>query len=153
MAKNPYTFRYKDNSSLVLRLLGTASTVAMDEVGETIAREANQRAPVGDTAQLSKSYTHRMSNDGAERTVEIGSTLDYAPYVELGTGPHYTKPPGWVDNFAKRGHHTADPWWYIGKDGEWHMGWFVHPRPHLRPAVTENLSKIRDIIKKHLKKA
>lgn len=143
-------FKYKDNSPTVLRLFRTACKAALEEAGEYVASEANKRAPVGDTGQLSRSYTYQV--DASAQTVKIGSPLEYAPYVELGTGPHYVKPPKWVQNFAKRGHHDSDPWWYMGEDGDWHQGWFIHEQPHLRPAVNENKDEIRDIFKRHLKR-
>jgi len=143
-------FRYKDNSGEVSRLFRIACREALEEAGQFIADDANKRAPVGDTGQLSKSYDFNV--DASAQTLKVGSPLEYAPYVELGTGPHYEKPPKWVENFAPRGHHDTDPWWYIGDDGEWHMGWFISAQPHLRPAVTENATAIRDIFKDHLKK-
>lgn len=149
MAVKPLTFRIKDNSNIVSRLFNIASSAALEEAGKYIANDANNRAPVGSTGELSKSYSSVVDSSG--RSVKIGSPLNYAPYVELGTGPHYNKPPKWVENLAPRGHHDTDPWWYIGDDGEWHLGWFIPAQPHLRPAVTDNKDEIRDIFKKHLK--
>ena len=145
----PMRFRYKDNSSAIKRLLRINVRSALEDVGQYIAREANNNAPVGETGQLSQSYTHTV--DMTDQSVHVGSPLNYAPYVELGTGPHYNQPPQWLINRAQRGHHDIDPWWYIGDDGEWHQGWFIRAKPHLRPAVMDNLSHIRDIFKDHLK--
>lgn len=150
MAVKPFTFKLKDNSDAVSRLFRIACKAALDDAGEFIARDANTRAPIGDTGRLSKSYEYQV--DATAQSVKVGSALNYAPYVELGTGPHYEKPPKWVENLAPRGHHDTDPWWYIGEDGEWHQGWFIPAQPHLRPAVTENADEIKDIFKQHLKK-
>ena len=153
MAKfNAYTLRYKDETPKALKLLGYGVKAALKEIGEYVAQEANNRAPVGDTGRLHQSYKYTTGNESTgEKTVAIYSELPYAPYVEFGTGPHYTKPPQWAVNYAPRGHHDQDPWWYMGEDGDWHLGWFVRARPHLIPAVNENISNIRDIVKKNLK--
>ena len=119
--------------------------------GQDNGGEANRRAPVGKTGELSASYDHK--EDLTKKSTTIGSPLNYAPYVELGTGPHYEKPPEWVKNYAQRGHHDTDPWWYMGDDGEWHLGWFIHAQPHLRPAVDENVDKIKKIVKDNLNNA
>lgn len=147
----PKTFKFTDNSDVVSRLFGIAVNKTLGEIGDLVAGEANRRAPVGETGELSASYDHK--EDLVKKSTTVGSPLNYAPYVELGTGPHYEKPPEWVKNYAQRGHHDTDPWWYMGDDGEWHLGWFIHAQPHLRPAVEENVDKIKKIVKDNLNNA
>ena len=138
-----------DNTGIVKKLVDTACGIALNKIGKLVAEEANQRAPVGETGRLSSSYYYEVASDN--KSVKIGSSLNYAPYVELGTGPNYQSPPAYITNNAKRGHHDVDPWWYIGEDGEWHLGWFVRARPHLQPAVNDNIGSISGIIKAELK--
>ena len=139
----------KDNSLLALLKLPGAIHGALDEIGGLVADAANSGAPVGETGALSHSYRHVVSSN----SVSIGSSESYAPYVELGTGPHYSPPPDWIKNTAPRGHHDVDPWWYIGNDGEWHQGWFVTARPHLKPAVTDNIDAFKQILRNRLENA
>lgn len=137
-----------DNRDQVLAALPRIMKKTLEEIGDSAARHASERAPV-DTGALRDSYMKDVNT--GNNTVRVGSPLNYAPYVELGTGPNYTKPPGWITNNAQRGHHSVDPWWYLGDDGEWHLGWFIRSQPHLRPAFTENVSEYKEIFKNNLK--
>lgn len=137
-----------DNSGLTLLQLAAAVKKSLDDIGKLVADAARGAAPRA-TGALAGSITYLTDSE----TVSIGSPLDYACYVELGTGPHYTEPPGWLQHTAPRGHHDTDPWWYMGDDGEWHMGWFVPARPFLGPAVMNNVGAMEDIVRRNLQNA
>ena len=139
----------EDNALVALLKMKKVVENSLDEIGELVAEDANALAPVGETGALSDSYEHIVM----DKSVAIGSDLEYAPYVELGTGPHYTTPPAWLKNAAPRGHHESDPWRYLGDDGEWHMGWFVTARPHLSRAVMMNISMFKAIIRNNMENA
>lgn len=132
-----------------LSRLDGACRKTCEEIGEAAAGHARDAAPV-DTGALRDSYMHHVLDD---RHVRVGSPLDYAPFVELGTGPNYEQPPGWVTNLAQRGHHLEDPWWYYGDDGEWHLGWFIRSQPHLRPAFLNNVAEYMQIFERNLRNA
>lgn len=140
-----------DNSSMILDMLHDAVVAALDEIGKTIVDSAKDNVP-RKTGVLADSITHIVDDSGY--TVTVGSNANYAGYVELGTGPHYTAPPGWIRNTAQRGHHTEEPWWYYDdRDEQYHIGGFVTSRPFLQPAVTNNVNKLEAILKNHLKNA
>lgn len=139
----------KDNRKLVKHKLDQVVADSLQDIGDFILRYLQVTTP-HDTYDLLNSYIAVVNNDN---TLTVGSSLEYAPYVELGTGPNYEKPPKWMTNNAQRGHHSIDPWWYMGDDGEWHLGWFIHAQPHLKPAFIDNTKDFRKIFKSNLENA
>jgi len=145
-----FSFHIKvDNTAKVLSKLKGATRKTAEEIGDAAVKNVQKLAPV-DTGALRDSYMKEVIGDNA---VRVGSPLDWAAYMELGTGPNYEQPPDWVTNNVQRGHHLTDPWWYLGDDGEWHQGWFVRSQPHLRPAFLDNVDEYIKIFKDNLKNA
>ena len=139
-----------DNTAKVLAGLGRANKKTLNEIGDAAVKHTQEKVPV-DTGALRDSYMKDV--DERNNKVRVGSPLGYSSFVELGTGPNYEQPPGWVTNNATRGHHSVDPWWYLGDDGEWHLGWFIRSQPHLRPAFLDHVDQYINIYKKNLKNA
>lgn len=71
----------------------------------------------------------------APLTVSVGTNLEYAPYVEYGTGS--LGDPS-VPHTAKQ------TWRYQDEDGNWHISHGMQAQPFLRPAV--NKQEIRNTI-------
>lgn len=88
------------------------------------------------TGTLHNSITHQV--DTGTQTVYIGSNLEYAPYVELGTGKYY---PG--------GRPT--PWVYQDAHGNWHYTHGNRAQPYLKPAVADHAAQYRAILEDALK--
>ena len=93
-----------------------------------IERSAKASAPVK-TGNLRSSITHRVNQFGLEGVV--GSTIDYAPYVEIGTGV-----------YSSMGGGRKGGWVYYDAAGERHFTMGSHPHPFLKPAMDHNLSAI-----------
>lgn len=55
---------------------------ALEKAALFIENEAKLRCPVGDTGLLRASITHDVEGNEAV----IGTNMEYAPYVEYGTG-------------------------------------------------------------------
>lgn len=140
----------RDNTAAFRAALPKATRKALKEIGEAVVANIKDYVPV-DTGALRDSYIADV--DEMAQVVHVGSPLAYSSYVELGTGPNYEKPPDWVVNNEKRGYHDIDPWWYMGDDGEWHLGWFIPAQPHLRPAFLENVEEYKRIFKDNLEHA
>lgn len=84
---------------------------------------------------LKNSITHTVQ-DG---TLFVGTNVEYAPYVELGTGPNFKAPPSWEQfNVPK-------------SKGVGHG--YVRPRPYLKPAIIDHIKEYEDVIKNELKNA
>lgn len=109
---------------------------AMDKACLLVENEAKRNCPV-DTGWLRQSIKHRIEGS----TGIVGTNVEYAPYVEYGTGKH-----------ALGGNGRKTPWAYIDqKTGEliWTAG--SRAQPFLEPALLDNEQLIIDIFKKALK--
>ena len=75
-------YTYKDNSKEVSDNIKAALLRAMETCGLVAEGYAKKLAPV-DTGNLRNSITHEV--DDGEPAVYIGTNVEYAPYVCLGT--------------------------------------------------------------------
>lgn len=64
---------------------------ALEKIGITAEGYAKQKAPV-DTGRLRNSITHQVMSQGGTDSVMIGTNVEYAPYVELGTSRQKAQP-------------------------------------------------------------
>ena len=101
-----------------------------------VERDAKKKAPKGD-GNLRRSITSKVDNRGFEVVGVVYTPLEYAPYVEYGTGL-----------FAESGGRQDVPWCYEDDEGEWHSTSGMKPRPFMRPALTENREEIKRIIQR-----
>lgn len=124
----------KSNAQQVKDELSTASLRALERVGLQAEGYAIDLAPV-DTGRLRNSISHVVDGN----TVYIGTNVEYAPYVELGTGKYY---PG--------GRPT--PWVYQDAKGDWHWTAGNPAQPFLKPAVTNHMETYQNIIKDEMSK-
>ena len=102
-----------------------------------VESRAKELVPKGKTGDLGRSITSRVEED-------IGivyTPLEYAPYVEYGTGL-----------FAEGGNGRKDvPWAYEDEEtGEliWTSG--QHPQPYMRPALDQSREEIKTILREGL---
>ena len=100
-----------------------------------VERAAKEKAPKG-TGELRRSITSKVEGNVGY----VFSPLEYAPYVEYGTGL-----------FAVEGGRTDVPWNYQDDEGNWHSTSGMKPRPYMIPALNENREKIVEIIKEGIK--
>jgi HK97 gp10 family phage protein len=98
--------------------------------------EAKKKAPK-DNGELRRSIQHEVQNSGGDIVGVVFTPLEYAPYVEFGTGL-----------YAEDGNGRQDvPWCYQDDEGEWHSTRGQKPQPFLRPALHENQQNILRILK------
>ena len=86
--------------------------------------------------ELRRSIASRVEPQGGEVVGVVFTPLEYAPYVEYGTGI-----------FAEEEGRTDVPWSYQDDEGEWHTTSGQHPQPFLRPAYNENREKIKRLLR------
>lgn len=72
----------EDNREAIANAIDRALVAALEEVGLVAEGYAKRACPV-DTGRLRNSITHLV--DEGTRHVIIGTNVEYAPYVELGT--------------------------------------------------------------------
>jgi HK97 gp10 family phage protein len=87
------------------------------------------------TGQLRNSIKSRIERESGEIAGVVYTPLEYAPYVEFGTGL-----------FAENGGRQDVPWNYQDDKGNWHKTRGQKPQPFLRPALDENKDKIIEIL-------
>lgn len=99
-----------------------------------VEADAKKKAPKN-SGELRRSITSKV--EGSEGIVY--TPLEYAPYVEYGTGL-----------FAEKGGRLDVPWNYKDDEGNWHKTSGMKPQPYMRPALNENREKILKVIKESL---
>lgn len=96
----------------------------------------------GQAVALAAVNTSRLRNsidyvvDEAELIGYVGTNVEYAIYVEMGTG-----------EFAENGMGRKGGWVYQDPSGEWFFTWGQEPQPYLRPAFRKNRSEIEALAK------
>lgn len=145
----------EDNTKEILAGLEKAMQIALTMIGIKAEKYAKALCPVGTPEStgwtdkkgvkhpnkgyrggtLRNSITFQVESTDYGGSVAIGSNVEYAPYVELGTGPQFEAPPEWEQFTARRGSGA-------GKG--------IKPRHFLRDAIQDHKSEYEDIIKKEL---
>jgi HK97 gp10 family phage protein len=115
---------------------------AMQKACLLVEAEAKKKAhKIRRTGTLANSITSKVEKDSEGIKGIVFTPLEYAPYVEYGTGL-----------FAEEGNGRKTPWAYEDEEtGEtiWTRG--QKPQPYLRPALYENREKINSILKEGVK--
>lgn len=108
---------------------------ALEKACAIVERSAKQKAPKG-KGELRRSITSKVENSNDELEGVVYTPLEYAPYVEFGTGL-----------FAEEGGRKDVPWCYQDDEGEWHSTSGQKPQPFMRPALYENKDTIIETLK------
>ena len=90
-----------------------------------------------DTGALQNSIISNVETTNEAVIGYVSTNLEYAPYVEYGTGL-----------FAESGNGRQTPWRYQDDEGNWHTTKGQHPQPFMRPALSENKQNILRVVKK-----
>ena len=104
---------------------------ALEKACLIVENSAKQNCPVDD-GQLRQSITHTVEGTRAE----VGTSVEYAPYVEVGTGIYSTE-----------GNGRQTPWSYQDAEGEWHTTKGMNAQPFLKPALEENKGRVLECFK------
>ena len=119
--------KFKSNLGEVLNATDKQIQMAAEIIGGKAESYAKVACPKV-TGNLRNSITHTTEDNG--HTVVIGTSVEYAPYVELG---HHQQPGRYVPAIGKR-----------------LVASYVPGKPFLRPAIEENIDEYRAIIKRIL---
>lgn len=111
---------------------------ALEKSCMLVERSAKQNAPKGN-GELRRSITSKVDESSDEIVGVVYTPLEYAPYVEYGTGL-----------FAENGGRMDVPWNYKDDEGNWHSTSGMKPQPYMRPALNENREAILRYIKEGL---
>ena len=111
----------------------------MGKACSLVEGEAKHKAPK-DTGALRRSITSKVEVDGDTIDGTIYTPLEYAPYVEYGTGLFAENGNGRKTGWAYKDEKTGETIWTRGQ----------HPQPYMRPALNENREKVVELIKEGL---
>lgn len=127
--------KFADNSTKVRSAFRESAIRALEKCGLTAEGYAKKLCPV-DTGNLRNSISHKINTE--EPSAYIGTNIEYAAYVELGTG-----------KYIEGGRPT--PWVYQDEKGNWHWTAGNPAQPFLKPAVADYSQTYRNIIEDELK--
>ncbi len=133
------SFTFKDNGPFMNQRIQEAVDRALERIGLQAEGYAIDLAPE-DTGNLKQNITHKV--DTAADKAYIGTDVEYAPYVELGTGIN-----------AEGGGGRPTPWVYQDAKGNWHRTSGQEPQPFLRPAAKDHKQTYANILEDELKQA
>lgn len=109
----------------------------LTKAGLLVEAEARKKVAVN-TGELRRSIESRVE----DKEAIIGTPLEYAPYIEYGTGI-----------FAEAGNGRGSPWSYQDDAGNWHTTVGQPPQPFLRPALEEKRQEILEVFSASIKEA
>ena len=124
---------FKDNSMEGKERLKNAAAKWLLQACILVEGQAVLLAPVS-TSRLKQSIDYIVDDD--ELVGYVGTNVDYAIYVEFGTG-----------EFAENGNGRKGGWMYIDPSGEWFFTWGIEPQPYLRPAFRQTKGQIEALAK------
>lgn len=130
-----FEIKVTNNANLALEELQSACLRALERMGQQAEGYAIDLVPV-DTGMLKNSLTHKVVP--SELTVYAGSNMEYAVYVECGTGKYY---PGGRDT----------PWVYQDANGKWHYTHGQRAQPYLKPAIADHVKTYQNITEEELR--
>lgn len=148
--------------SLESRLSDAEMKKALKKACLVVERSAKQKAPKGDSGNLRDSISSKVVDDSTGLYGLVYTPLEYAPYVEYGTGL-----------FAEKGGRKDVPWVYVegstsdkkstksytDEEADAAVAYLrskglkafktsgQQPEPFLRPALDENREEIKRILK------
>lgn len=129
-------FTVKSNLEAVKANFVKALQKTLTQWGILAQGYATETVPV-DTSRLKNSIDFKT--DEAEGSMIVGTNVEYAPYVEFGTGL-YTE-----NSQAKK-----IPWSYQDEEGKWHTTKGMQPHPYLRPSLENHIDEYENILKDNL---
>ena len=125
-----------DNSEEVMNALKNAISRGLASIGDTGSRHAKDIITAEgrvDTGRMRNSISFEPKEP--KTFVAIGTNVEYAPYIEFGTG-----------KFAESGGRPT-PWRYQDDKGNWHTTNGMRPQPYLRPAIDDHMAEYEQIVK------
>lgn len=121
----PELIKHKDE------LVGIALEIIGTKMADYAAMNLERNPRRVDTGRLKNSLTHEVVPD--EAMVEVGTNVEYAPYVEYGTG-----------KYADGGGRTT-PWMFKDREGNFHITSGMKPNHFLRDALQDHKQEYKQI--------
>lgn len=123
---------------------------SIDDCTTFVKDEARLRCPV-DTGDLRQSILSETSVNGGKITGTVYTNMEYAPYIEFGTGS-----TGEESNYPAKGinlSYRQDSWSYYSEKLErWVTSNGIPAQPYLYPSLHDNKEQIIEKINNDVKK-
>lgn len=123
-------FTFEDNSARFLEQLDETCIGFLYEVKDSLVSQTQRNTPVK-TGDLKRSFDEDSFVDERKLAAYIGSSKEYAMWVEKGTG-----------EYAVEGNGRRGGWFYKDEDGKIHKTYGMKPRLMLYQAYITKKSKI-----------
>ena len=127
-----------DNLENISSKLDGAVQNGVAKGGKAIQAQCKAECPV-DTGELRNSIVEETTGGGGKYTSEIGPTVDYGIYVEMGTGIY------------AGGRQT--PWRYQDSKGQCHTTRGQRPQPYMEPGFEAGKDEAVEILTNEVQKA
>lgn len=129
MANN--SFKFKDNSAQFMAEFENVALTFLEEVKDSLVSQAQRNTPVK-SGDLKRSFGEDSFVDPNKKIAYIGSSKEYAIWVEKGTG-----------EYAVEGNGRKGGWIFQDeKTGKWHKTNGMKPRLMLYKAYVSKKDKI-----------
>lgn len=136
-------YEIKINSDQLLSALKQQITKGLTECGMqavTYATRSLTDSGAVDTGNLRNNVVFEVDGSAIEPFMVIGTNVEYAPYIEFGTGIGSTL----------GGRQT--PWkWQDAKTGKWYTTRGMQARPFIKPALADHKEVYKRILESNLK--
>jgi HK97 gp10 family phage protein len=132
----------EDNTDEIISLKDLACMRALRIIGGKAKDYATELCPAGTPETTGKkgyqggTLRQSITFESDDESMTLGTNVEYAPYVELGTGPNFTPPPEWEEFDVPK------------PKGIGHG--YVEARPFIRPAISDHLDEYQQIIENEL---
>ena len=119
-----------------------AAHKGMEDACFIVEADSKKDCPL-DTGMLKQSISSEVEYKKEENKIigQIGSNLEYAPYVHQGTGIYAVEGNG----------RKQVPWHYKDAKGRWHSTKGIKPKPFIFDAMEKNKQKITETVREALK--
>lgn len=129
--------KFVDNSKQAKRAIELAAIRGLIKACMLVEGQAVALAPV-DSGRLKDSIDYKV--DEGELIAYVGTNVEYAIWVEFGTG-----------EYAEKGNGRKGGWIYKDPEGEWHYTLGNRPSPYLRPAFRRTKKQVQSILESALR--
>lgn len=126
---------FEDNRNIFKAAIDEAAVRGVTAACLIVESQAKLLAPVDSGFMRDITIDYKVDAKGTAVEGQVGSSAEYAPFVEYGTG-----------EFAENGEGRKGGWYYVDDEGNGHFTMGSKPQPFLRPAFRANKENIKRVI-------
>lgn len=144
------SYKLTDNSRQAIEQIDSGLEAALEACGqlaESYAKTNMTQRPISRyswytrTGRLRNNINHQVFTQ--EKEVQIGTNVEYAPYVEYGTGP---KANGTTASGEKIVGRQDVPWFFKDENGIGHLSYGIQASHFLKKAVADHKEEYKKVV-------